>query len=254
MALSRTTLLGAISNASGNFGAGAYTTASFTPPDSCLLGVALEAIENGGTGTLITNLTVADSVGLTWTQRINAVTGSGGFDTVTCIYTAPVGTGVSMTITFGAGALNVGEYAVTVMAWTGYDATTPVGATGSNFKTTGFVGPPDPGTLTLSGAPAATSDVFASVGMDKSVAGTTPGSGWTEIHDFHNTDWGGMESQVRGGSTSTSVDWVDLRPGGGALFNYAAVAVEVKEAAAAAVAVARPVMGASGAAMRAGSW
>jgi hypothetical protein len=71
--------------------------------------------------------------------------------------------------------------------------------------------------------------------MDKSVIGVTPGSSptvWTEVHDsMMNTDWGGLESETRTGSASTSVSWDDLRSGGGALFNFAGVAIEIVAAA-----------------------
>jgi hypothetical protein len=81
--------------------------------------------------------------------------------------------------------------------------------------------------------------------VNQSAAGVTPdtGGGWAEIHDLHNSnDWGSGHSMWRGSSTSTAVDWDDLRAGGGGLFTVAAVAVEVAEAAAAGGGTSRPLI------------
>jgi hypothetical protein len=88
--------------------------------------------------------------------------------------------------------------------------------------------------LTLSGAPASTSEVWGFLGADKNTPDITPGTsiGFTETADQYNGAAinGGFESEVRGSSTSTAVLWDDVRPGGGALFNWGALAVEVKAA------------------------
>ena len=226
MGLSRTDLLG--STTAGGFGPGAYTTAAFTPPDNSLLCVTIEAIDDSGSN-IATTLTLSDSAGLTWLKRISVDTGSGGFNTATQFYMAPVTTGVSMTLTLDAGALNIQHYSVSVVAYTGHNAASPIGVTASGIQTSGFTGPPDPFSLTLSGAPASTSEVFAALGANRSTSGATPGSGWTEVHDVQGSGaWGGLQTQVRTGSTSTSVTWADARAGGGSLFNLAAIAVEIK--------------------------
>lgn len=234
MALSRTNLFGGISNSLGTFGTGAYTSSSFTPPSSSLLVAFISAIENGGATNLLTDLTISDTAGLTWAQRVSQGVAT-SFSTASAIWTAPVTTGTSMTMSADCGTRDISEYTMSIVGYTGYDLASPIGATGSNSQNGGFSGPPDPASVTLSGSPAATSEVFAGVGLDSgSSTGVTvdPGSGWTEIYDVRNQDWGGGQTQVRSGSTSTSVAWDNLRNGGGGLFNYAAVAVEVKEAAA----------------------
>jgi hypothetical protein len=80
--------------------------------------------------------------------------------------------------------------------------------------------------------------------MYKPTPGATPGSSpttWTEVHDsMHSTDWGGLETEARSGVASTSVSWDDLRSGGGALFNMAAAAIEIRAASAAAPAFPPP--------------
>lgn len=227
MPLARTSLLGQISNGSGNFGAGAFTTNAFTPPDNSLLVVMVQAIENGGVDPLLADLTISGG-GLTFANQVQ-VSEDLDFSDAVRIYTAPVVAGASMTLTMDCGTRSIGEYAVSVEACTGHHPSSPVGATATGHATSGFSGPPDPVALTLSGAPAPTSLVFAAMGMCKAPnPGTTQGAGWTELQDLNNTDWGGLQTQVRGSSTSTSVDWADIRAGGGSLFNYAAAAIEIK--------------------------
>lgn len=234
MALARTAQIQAITGTSGNFGTGNFTTGSFTPPDSSLLVVAVGLVENNGSTTDPSTAITLSGGSLTWTARIAIASSPTSFPTGIRVFTAPVTTGTSMTLTAGSGGRAAGMYAVSAVAYTGYDTGTPTGATASGQQNGGFSGPPTPASLTLSGAPSTTSESFAAVAMDKSVIGVTPGSSpttWTEIHDtMQNTDWGGLETEVRTASTSTSVSWDDLRSGGGALFNFAAVALEIRAA------------------------
>lgn len=230
MALSRTDLLGQLSGASGNFGTGAFTTSSFSPPSNSLLVVAVLAIENAATSTsFLAELTIASSNGLTFTNRVETEASPTAFGLAIRIWTAPVTTGTSMTLTLDCGTRSIGTYATSVVAYTGYDTGTPVGGTGSNFHD-GITGTPTAASLTLNASPAATSEVFGAAGMDKSSANATPGAAFTEIHDLFNSDWGGLETEIRTGSTSTTVDWVDLIPGGGTLFNYGVVGLAVNVA------------------------
>lgn len=230
MALSRTDLLGQLSGSAGNFGTGAFTTSSFTPPSNSLLVVAVLAIENAGTSTsFLAELTLASSNGLTFTSRVETEASPTAFGLAIRIWTAPVVTGASMTLTIDCGTRSIGTYATSVVAYTGYDTSTPIGGVGSNFHD-GITGTPTAASLTLNAAPATTSEVFGAAGMDKSTANATPGAAFTEIHDLFNSDWGGLETEIRTGSTSTTVDWVDLIPGGGTLFNYGIVGLSVNVA------------------------
>jgi hypothetical protein len=231
VALARTNLLGAHSGGS-NFGAGNYVTTSFTPPNNSLLVVGGSCIENGGSTDPTTLFTVSGG-SLTFTEQKAASVNVTSFGTFTKVWTAPISTGTSMTLTFNLGGRNVNEYSVSVVAYTGYNTGTPIGATASGTANGGFTGPPDPASITLSSAPATDSEVFGWVGIDKSTLGTTPGAGFTEIDDLLIAGaFGGAESEVRTASVSTTVNWVDLRDAGGSLFNYAAVAVEIKASAA----------------------
>lgn len=231
MALSRTNLLGAFAGTNGsNFGTGNYTSAAFTPPSSSLLVVAAVFVQNSGTTDPTSAFQISDSGGHTWTQAVTTVVSPTSFPTCVKIWYTQITTGASTTVTLTTAGRPSISYAVSVVAYTGYDTTTPVGATATGTQNGGFTGPPDPVTITLSGAPASTSEVIAAVGMNKSAASATEGSGWTELHDVTNTAGCSLESEARTGSTSTSVQWADLRSGGGALFNFAAVAAEIKEA------------------------
>jgi hypothetical protein len=228
MGLSETHLLGQISGTSGNFGVGDFVTSSFTPPNNCLLAVGVSLIENSGSTTdPLAALTISGG-GLTYTPKVGITVNPTAFPTATQVYTAPVAAGASMTLTIGTGGRAIGEYCVTAAAYIGYDAGTPTGATASGIQNGGFGGPPTPASITLNAAPASTSVVFGVVGMDKTTAGVTPGATFAEIDELLNTSWGGLESESRTGSTSTTVDWQDLRSGGGPIFNYAAVAIEIR--------------------------
>lgn len=244
MALSRTDLLQAISGTSGNFGTGSFTTGSFTPPSNSLLVISEGYLENSGSTTDPASALTISGGGWTFGSPISVSVSPTSFPTTCKIWTAPVSTGASMTLTLGAGGRSAAFYAVSVVAYTGYDTGTSTGATATGIQSSGFTGPPTPASITLGAAPSSTSEVIAAVAMDKSVIGVTPGSSptvFTEIHDsMHNTDWGGLETESRASATSTSVSWDDLRSGGGALFNFAAVAVEIRAASAGAPTLAPP--------------
>jgi hypothetical protein len=122
----RETLLQELSSA--NFGAGAFTTASFTPDDNSLLVVRVAGQEDNIGGMTGVDLTISGG-GLTWTAQVN--TGSSpGWNYGDRIWTAPVTTGASMTITTDCGAHSMYRYLVEVYQYTGHDAS-PVGGTAS---------------------------------------------------------------------------------------------------------------------------
>jgi hypothetical protein len=238
MPLSRTNLLGQIT--SGNFGTGNFVSTAFTPASNSLLVVGVAYVENSGTTTDPTSALTISGGSLTWTQQQTAVAAPTAFPTLVKIWTAPVTTGASMSVTLSAGGVrSAGLYGVSAVCYTGHNTGSPVGGTATGSQNGGFTGPPDPKSITLSAPPAAGDEVFGFVFADKNTAGTSPGSAFTEIDDLNNTNWGSLESEIRTASTSTTVDWVDLRPGGGSIFNFAAVAIVIKAAAAGAQASAQ---------------
>lgn len=229
MALARTTF--AISESGDNHGTGSFTTGAFTPPDNSLLVVAIYAHGTSGAD-ISSSQTISDSVGLTWTSR--ALVGVAASDGLGIrVWTAPVTTGASMTITADCGAENVFKYGVHRIAYTGYDTGSPTGAT----ATAGVSGATDDETITLSASPATTSEVVAAMGiiMGGGTQLVTPGTGWTEIYEgTSDADFSNTQSQVRTGSTSTSVVWDDIDAGTGTATHGGFLAVEIKAAAAAA--------------------
>lgn len=231
MALSRTNLLGEIS--AGFFGTGDYTSTAFTPVSNSLLVVGAAYVENNGATTDPTSSLTISGGSLTFTQRQTAVAAPTAFPSLVKIYTAPVSTGASMTLTIGTGGRPAGVYGVSVVCYTGYNTGTPIGGTATGSQNGGFTGPPDPASITLSAAPSSGDEVFGFIFADKATANISPGSTYTEIDDLNTSTWGSLESEIRTGSTSTTVDWVDLRPGGGSLFNWAAVGIIIQAAASA---------------------
>lgn len=228
MPLSRTTYT--IQSSSTGHGTGSYTTGSFTPPNNSLLVIGAYFMTNSGSGGADRSgdLTITDSAGLTWTARVN----NGNTDSFAVggrIWTAPVVTGSSMTVTIDSGANDIYVYQVHPYAYTGYNTGTPTGATATGSLTgiTGSV------SMTLSGAPASTSEVVALMALSPGNGTTdaTPGTGWTEIYESI-TDWDhGSQSQIRTGSTSTDVSWNAVN-GASPSPSSVQVAVEILEAAA----------------------
>ncbi len=169
-----------------------------------------------------TDLTVTDSVGLTWTSRA-ATTDSPAWSYGIRIWTAPVTTGASMTVSIDAGAFSMEFYRLVIVDYT--STTTSVQTT-----TNSIVGSDADGdgaaTITLPSAPATTSEVIAAAASAvASGNGTiTVGTGWTELNDAFGAGWIIFQTQARTGSTSTSVTWDDLcvtaTPSGATLAAY----------------------------------
>lgn len=229
MALTRASVGSYIS--SNHHGTGAFTTSSFTPANSSLLTVVAAISVYSGSSDPSSALTISDSASLSWTRRVyigNSSSWSCGF----AVWTAPVTTGTSMTVSVDCGANDASYYYVQVFTWTGYNTSTPTGATATN----GSAGTNGALALTLSGAPASDSEVLGVLfkDMNSGTATSTPGTGWTELYDVGVNDYNFLETEVRGSSTSTSVDWVDINDVSGSVAKSIAAALEIKCAAAAA--------------------
>ncbi|MGH9252584.1 MAG: hypothetical protein ACRD0W_24165 [Acidimicrobiales bacterium] len=220
MALARTNVHSQIS-ADGH-GTGTFVTSSFTPPNDSLLVVCVSMMRVSSSDDPSGAITCSGG-GLTFTSRLAFGSSGQVFALGLRIFTAPVTTGASMTITAGSGGIDTQHYAVSVLAYTGYDTGTPTGATGTDFEA---LSPDDSQSFELSGAPASSSEVDAFWELDKDAAGTTPGSGWTEISDLQTGTSGGLETEVRTGSTSTTVSVVDTNTGG-SIFKFIAGAIEI---------------------------
>lgn len=215
----------------GTSTANAQTTSSFTPTSNSLLVVAVSAVDQNDAGQKIgSNLTLTDSLSSTWTKRVQG-TDAARYGTATVIWTTPITTGASMTLTFDCGAVTVHSALVSVYCYTGHNT---VGATanGSNESGIGAF------SMSMTDAPAASSEVLAIAATCQGPSGTygpTTGSGWTQINLQGNLGWIGVQVQSRTNSTSSTVAWADMSGtnyGSGVdnPYCFQAVAIEIKEA------------------------
>lgn len=224
MALTRTQRIASTSAAT--FGAGAYTTASFTPSDNSILVVVCAAIQTSDTGMEGTDLTITDSAGLTWTSRA-ATTGSPAWSYGCRIWTAPVTTGVSMTVSVDCGAFSMEFYRVEVFDYTSDTGSADVGGNAAGTDADGD----GAASITLSATPATSSHVLAvcMTGLGGASGTITSGSGFTEVNESVMTSWAVVETETRTGSTSTTVDWVDVLATGTGFGGSVLAAVEITE-------------------------
>ncbi len=213
--LTRTNLLGQRTNTSAS--------SAFTPPNNSLLVVVQCVNQQSGAIDPSPNLTLANSAGLTFTPRLN-IGSSASWSRGIRIWTAPVSTGVSMTVTGGLSTGTVNTIDTFVFAYTGYDVASPIGATASANNVADGANR----TITLSGAPATDSDVIAAVINNYTGANAiTHGTGWTEHYELTGGNIT-SQTQTRTGSADTSVLWDNLP----ATFqgNSVAAALEIKKA------------------------
>lgn len=231
MALSPGTLVASIVTATPPMADNDEVTGSFTPSNNSLL-VAIMMVEkdDGNDVDELPSMGITDSAGLTWTLRAEkgddethpAGDNHWGYANGIKIWTAPVTTGTSMTVTFQRVSPNAYEFymvAGAVVEYTGHDVASPIGVTGVATwdDNSPFPGATDGAkSLTLSGAPAATSEIIGG----RSWTGWVPGhtfadepTGYTELYDVSsfNGGEGGLQVQVRDpGSTSTTFGWDDI--------------------------------------------
>ena len=125
MSLTRTQRIASTSAAT--FGTGAYTSASFTPNNNSLLVAVGFGITTANGGMRGTDLTITDSAGLTWTSRA-ATTASPSWSYGIRIWTAPVTTGTSMTVSIDAGAFSMEFYRLEIFDYTTTESGFLVGA------------------------------------------------------------------------------------------------------------------------------
>lgn len=223
-----------VSHSSDNFSTDSYTTASFTPPNNCLLVVIVNC--ESKPGNVATDLTISGG-SLTWTRQVAILATTGDFPTASVIFTAPVSTGASMTLTFNdtAGLNPSSGKAIYICAYnvTGYDTGTPIGATGTSTALgDGAV------SFTMSGAAASTSAVFSATCAETNGGGlsspsTQAGSGWTLDYSPASDLSCGFEHII--GLSSSTIPWQTAVIGGGGAYSNSQVftAIEVKAAAAA---------------------
>lgn len=216
----------------------AATTTSFTPPNNSLLVVVTNLLNDDDGDNMWTNNQVTGG-GLTWTQRAHAQGTNAGFPEYNSgleIWTAPVTTGSSMTVTAansngvsGSAFSDGARIGIQIMAFTGYDSADPIGvATSSNNigNTTG--------NMTLPSTTDLTSTVLAArsfVAATTDSTSASPGTGWTEVYDYATANgYGELQTQVRVSSTSAAVYWTDINVNDAPLGWTNGVAMEINAA------------------------
>jgi len=207
VALARTDI--GLYESKGAIGKAAYVSPSFTPPANSLLVVAVNFIGEGLSGDLGTP-TVSGG-GLTYTSRV-AATGTPAWCTKLVVFTAPVGSSPSsMTLTVDDDNDQViAGYVLSVVAFTGYDTTTPVAGAVTSGTTNIADGAE---TQTLAATPTAEDVSLSWVLIDGEPGPPKPtmAAGWTKIHEgrFYGSE-GGVFAMRRESSTSTSVTVTDI--------------------------------------------
>ena len=199
----------------GSAAATTLTSSSFTPSDNSLL-VAMSV--NQPVDSVTWGPTISGG-SLTWTKRAQGGTATGGFRIGAVIWTAPVTTGASMTVTVGpADGFGGQDYAVSVVDFTGYDVASPIGVTGDDEAESSRSGAYS---LSLSGTSASTSYVIGAGGADGGPA--TAGTGWTNVYSTTVAGYMAAAHQYRSGALSTA-DWDAITTS----FAWAAAAIEIK--------------------------
>ena len=200
------------------------TTEAFTPSDNSILGV-LVVCQNHEVG--VTTSPTISGGSLTYTSRAKA-RNTTNYDMWAEIWTAPVGTGASMTVLVNNTTNGFGAVTVAVVDLTGYDTSTPTGVnlqalTGSR---SGAYSP------ALSGTADANSIVLIAGVADGGTA--TKHASWTDIYTGSAAAGGTnhkFQMAYRAGALTTA-DWAALDSS----FATAAVAIEIKAAGGAAAA------------------
>lgn len=198
MALVRTNLT---SSANGATGSTTFTTAAFTPGNNSLLVICMHMGDSGASGNTVS---ITNTASLSFgSPKLDFTEVSASFHRIV-IWMAQVTTGVSMTVTVGTGSTTA-ELTVQSFYYTGYNTSTPTGVTATGTATTAGAT-----TITLSGAPATTSEVLALDGADTN-SGTndvTAGTGWTQqLIGASGVGNCWTQTQTRTGSASTAVLW-----------------------------------------------
>lgn len=235
MSLTRTVKIGPSVGSTGlsaeNFGTGVYTSPSFTPSANSLLVIIARAQSESNDGFDAGDMTVTPSTG-TYTNKLNSSATPSGWAYGVKMGSIPIGgSPVAMTIALDAGAFNIHQYKLEVIQYLGYDTSTPIGGSivGTDADGDGTA------SITLSSAPATSSEIVSAattaLGSAGGAPGITPGASFTELHDTNTDGWSIDETATKTGTTSTTVDWADLSTAGGVAVGAVLLAMEIKAAA-----------------------
>lgn len=199
------------------------TTASFTPTNNSLLVAAHIGQMVSDTEADISGRMSISGGGLTWTRQVfrNSVSGGGAWDTCISIFTAPVATGASMTVTATINTSSPSardQYRNMLQVFEVLDSARTFGTTAEGNGSGG-----SNQSITLSANTTTSSLVVASIACDDAAGAATPGSSWTEIREGSVGGYG-MQTQYRLNASNTNVDWASVT----ASFGWIAGAIEIK--------------------------
>jgi hypothetical protein len=208
-------------------GANPYATGSFTPSDNSLLvAIVTGGLEYCYPASVQASITLAGG-GLTWTLRAAVPTNDSGgqADNMCLIYTAPVTTGASMTVSVDRGSDQFWPVAIHVIDYTGYNVSTPIGLVSTgvsayNENTTAL----SPMTISLGGTSESTSEILAVGWANHTTTAIATGSGWTQLYSLVSDEFR-THIQARQGALSDA-EWATFPRG----WQRAAVAMEIRAA------------------------
>ncbi|MEQ1580913.1 MAG: hypothetical protein ABL964_10000 [Steroidobacteraceae bacterium] len=193
-------------------GSASRTTGSFTFPNNSLVIVIAKVTNDFNNATPV--LSISDSNGLTWTAIADIATGGASAYEPGVRAWRATGTGAAGTITItSTGAVNIRRWRIEPFSYTGHNAASPIGETGTN----GALATDGAASITLSGTSAASSEVLSSL-AGSLATGTTinvdPGTSHAEIYDAPSSGWATFQTQSYSGATGTA-SWTDTLNGAG---------------------------------------
>ena len=193
------------------------TSASFTPPNNSLLVVFVSI------GTTSTTMTMnVSGGGLTWTKRAEHFEAdSGGYDGYVGVWTAPVTTGASMTISCSrsAGTVTTGHTTAKCYIITGHDTAAPIDQVGEGH------GSGSPYNPTLFTATAVGRALYGAI--EWNVAGTISSSDTEDaVNAVNSGDWSALSAYKASDHAAGSVSG-NLQSSGSPTWNWVAVAIKV---------------------------
>jgi hypothetical protein len=154
----------------------------------------------------VANATISGG-GLTWTRQTYTPNSEEIFySTGLVIWTAPVTTGASMTITINSNETSCQRIRICPFAYTDYVSVGEAKAATSTNADGAF-------SYNLNAAPSVASEILSAISTTNAGSGSVfvdPGSEWTEEHEYGEDGLFSMQVQSRRGSKSAAISWADL--------------------------------------------
>ena len=199
-----------------------------------LIVLAIAALRNDTNSPWTPSGIAVSGGGLSWTRRVDVAPTRSDWNLAVQVWTAVAAStsSISITITKASGDANYYGSWFRAITYSGANTASPVGVTATD-DTFGADGAQS---LTLSGAPASSSEVVGIIGgqMYTGIGNADVGSGYTSLFAQGTDGEYMLEGQYRTGSTDTSAGWSDVYgvgSSGSYFYDTLALAFEIKEAA-----------------------